>query len=245
MTKTDIKMTHPRKMKEGAGAEVLRLFPGPNIEHFDPFVLLDEFFVEPDAGFPMHEHGGFEAITYIIEGGFRHKDTMGNDSEVSAGGVQKFNAGSCLKHEEMPAGDKKSHGFQLWINLPLEFKDSEPNYQKLAAEDVPVWEEEGIKVKTIVGEDSPIELHADVLYMDVHLEEGAVYDLEIPSHFNGILYIYEGSPKVNGKTVESHHAILLKDKGELDIMTDEDSKFLIIAGKPLNEPIIQRGSFVE
>ena len=223
----------------------MRLFPGLDIEHYDPFVLMDEFFVEPGTGFPLHEHGGFEAITYMIEGGFRHKDTMGNDSQVTAGGVQKFNAGKSLKHEEMPVGDKLSHGIQLWINLPFEFKDSEPNYQKLSAEDVPVWEEEGITVRTIVGEDSPIKLYADILYMDIHLAEGAVYDLEIPPHFNGILYIYQGKPKINGRIVESHHGILLKEKGELDIMTDEDAKFVIIAGKPLKEPIIQRGSFVE
>ncbi|MFO7991713.1 MAG: pirin family protein [Thermoplasmata archaeon] len=245
MSKTEIKILNPRRIEEGAGADVLRLFPGPDIEHFDPFVLMDEFFVEAGAGFPMHKHAGFEAITYMIEGGFRHKDNLGNDSKVDAGGIQKFNAGDGIKHEEMPVGETGSHGFQLWVNLPMEYKDSEPTYQKVESDEVPEWESEGIKVRTVVGEGSPIGMYADMLFLDVHLEEGAEYDMDIPNHFHGILYTYEGSMKVNGKMLDTHHAMFVKDKSEFQMMTDEDTKFIIIAGEPLEESINIRGSIVE
>lgn len=245
MTVTDINILTPRKMKEGDGAEILRLFPGPDIEHFDPFVLLDEFFVEPGAGFPMHKHAGFEAITYMIEGGFKHRDNMGNDSWVDPGGIQKFNAGKGIEHEEMPVGESGSRGFQLWVNLPMEYKDSEPGYQKVKSEEVPEWNDEGIKVRTVVGEGSPIGMYADMLFLDIRLEEGAEYDMNIPSHFHGILYIYEGSMKVNGKVLDSHHAMFVKDKSEFNMITDEDTKFIVIAGEPLGESINIRGSIVE
>src|SRR6056297_2002791 len=155
-----------RETSDGAGARIKRLFPGPAFSHFDPFVLLDEFFVTPEAGFPEHPHQGFEAVTYMLEGAFRHKDNLSNDSVVSAGGVQRFSAGKEIRHAEMPGTDGMNHGLQLWINLPRDMKDSSPTYQQVNPKDIPVESQNGVEIRTIIGNDSPVAVNTNVLYQD-------------------------------------------------------------------------------
>src|SRR5690554_1382150 len=117
------------KMAEGEGAKVNRVFPTNNYNKYhDPFVLMDEFFVEAPAEFPPHEHRGFEAISYMLEGSFKHEDNQGNKSEVKKGGIQAFNAGKSIVHSEAPGEDGLSRGIQLWLKLPEEYKNSDPEY---------------------------------------------------------------------------------------------------------------------
>ena len=122
-----------RWTKEGRGATVRRIFPGPDIRHLDPFVLLDDFGVRRPAGFPMHPHRGFEAFTYMIEGAFFHKDNLGNESEIFAGGTQRFTSGKGAWHSEMPSTDGRNRGLQLWVNLPRRLKPMPPDYEGTAA----------------------------------------------------------------------------------------------------------------
>ncbi len=235
-----MKVITPMEKKEGAGARIKRLFPSEDINHYDPFVLLDEFFVDPSKGFPEHQHGGFEAITYMLGGGFRHKDSLGNDSTVYKGGVQKFTAGKGIIHSEMPAGTEESHGFQLWVNLPKMSKYMDPDYIALRSEDIPEHEEGGNRVRSIVGKGSPIRFQAEITYKDIHSKKE--YELKVPDEHRGLMYVYEGKVELQGNTMEPSSAVLI-DGGTVRCV--EPSRFIFLTGKPLGEKITLRGSFVE
>jgi hypothetical protein len=231
-------------MSEGAGAEVRRLFPTRRQKHIDPFVLLDEFTVEPTAGFPDHPHGGFEAVTYMLDGAFRHRDNLGHDQMVSAGGVQRFTAGKRMVHAELPGAEKTSHGLQLWVNLPQRLKKVEPDYQPVPSDDIPEREEEGVRVRTVVGEGSPVELHTEVRYVDVTVaSEGAFAD-EIPEGWNGLVYVLDGELALGEATLGPAKAAIFRGGGEVRATATEPTRFVVIAGAPHDEPIRQRGSFV-
>ncbi|MFW6196520.1 MAG: pirin family protein [Thermoplasmatota archaeon] len=237
------KLVKPDVKKEGAGARVKRLFPSEGMKHYDPFVLLDEFFVEPDAGFPEHPHGGFEAVTYILDGGFRHKDNMGNDSAISVGGVQRFTAGKEIRHSEMPEGDGPAHGFQLWINLPKELKDIEPTYQKVSSDDIPVENKNGIKITKIIDDESPVKVKADMKYHDYYFEEELSENISIKKGFNSFIYVYNGIVIVDGREIKEGTGYFTEEK-EISMSSDEDTRLIFLSGKPWNEEIKLQGSFV-
>ncbi len=244
------KLVSPEVKSEGSGAKVRRLFPSSDIDHYDPFVLLDEFFVDPEAGFPSHRHAGFEAITYIIDGGFRHKDNMGNDSSINRGGVQRFTAGRGIEHSEMPVGEEKSHGFQLWVNLPKELKKTEPSYQKVAAKDIPVKREGKTEIKTIIGKDSPVETNTPVLYQDILLEGACFTSVEFTEDYRGFLYVYEGAITLDSRGSEKEkisekQAYFPEGESRFSIQCDSRSKFIVISGKPIKEEIRLQGSIVK
>jgi len=154
-------------VSEGDGIEVKRLMPVASLRNFDPFVLWDHFDIV-SGGFPNHPHRGFEAITYMFGGGMKHKDNLGNQGTVFAGGAQRFTAGKGMIHSEMPDG--KAVGIQLWINLPKRLKDIEPDYQQVDM--IPEEMSDGVNIHTIVGESGCIQLKADVEYLDVVIEQG-------------------------------------------------------------------------
>ena len=151
-----IKLRNVTVVPEGDGVDVKRLFPLQGFMNFDPFVLWDHFNIGPGRGFPDHPHRGFEAITYMFDGGMNHKDNLGNESFVTAGGAQRFTAGAGMVHSEMPAEAGESNGIQLWINLPQRLKKIEPGYQQVDAAEFPIVELEAGQVKILVGENSPL-----------------------------------------------------------------------------------------
>ncbi|MDR2729082.1 MAG: pirin family protein, partial [Chitinispirillales bacterium] len=173
------------EMSEGAGARVLRAFPTRLIMDYDPFVLFDEFFVSKNASFPSHPHRGFEAVTYMLEGSFRHEDILGNSDEVGAFGVQRFTAGRGIVHSETP-GDKSdvSRGLQVWINLPLRLKHIEPSYQRAAAQEIPAQRVEGGGVRTVIGPASPVKTLTETVYLDITLEQQVCYETAPVSGWN-------------------------------------------------------------
>ena len=241
---------HKRKLPvietlEGAGARVKRLFPTQHLSHYDPFVLLDEFFVDPSTGFPPHTHRGFEAITYMLEGSFRHEDNMGNDTEVFPGGAQRFTAGQGITHSEMPGKEKINHGFQLWINLPKRLKGIEPGYQQVNPEQIPETTVEGRKIRTIVGEGSPVELLTPVIYLDIILDEKARYAVNTPDEFVGFIYVFQGALKTGETNIKTGEALFLKEGERLTVQSEALSRFLVLTGKPHGEPILQHGPFVD
>ena len=231
-------------MSEGAGAEVRRLFPTRRQRHVDPFVLLDEFTVKPTAGFPDHAHGGFEAVTYMLEGAFRHRDDLGNDEIVSAGGVQRFTAGKRLVHAELPGTGETSHGLQLWVNLPQRLKEIEPDYQPVPSDEIPEREDDGVRIRTVVGEGSPVELHTEVRYVDVTVGPEGIFKDRIPAEWNGLVYVLDGEVALNERKVGRGKALIFRGGGALQAAAQETSRFVLIAGAPHEEPIRQRGSFV-
>lgn len=231
--------------EDGAGARVRRLFPSEHLRSFDPFALFDEFFLEPSAGFPLHPHGGFEAVTYMLEGGFRHTDTLGNDATICEGGVQYFSAGKGIEHSEMPGTEAMNHGVQIWVNLPRAIKGMTPYYRQVKPQQIPTYEDDTAFVRTVIGGKSPVRLHETVFLLDVVLKAEKTYRYEIPDEFQGLVYPVSGDVRVEGGQLKPGEAFLLDREKRAEVYARVHSHFLLLSGSPLGEPIRLRGSFVE
>lgn len=231
---------------EGTGARVRRVFPSGLLMDFDPFVLLDEFFVDPTAGFPEHPHRGFEALTYMLDGTFWHRDNLGNDSEVGAGGVQRFTAGKGIVHSEMPGGGTTvCHGLQLWLNLPRSLKQVQPSYQQVLPEEIPQENVLGGVIRTIIGEKSPVSVQTPVAYLDIRLDKDITYELPVMSERNAFMYVYNGKLDISGMQCGKGQAYLMGASRSQTIHTLESSGFIFLAGRPHGEPIYHNGPFVD
>ena len=241
----NFKIIESKEMGEGQGATVKRIFPSKDYpKHHDPFVLMDEFFVKSPASFPKHEHRGFEAVTYMLEGSFVHEDNLGNNSEVNAGGLQTFNAGKSIIHSEKPGETGFSHGIQLWVNLPNDLKNSEPTYQQLKETKVIKDDDEG-KIKKVLGKNISVDLNTEVDYLDITLNKNNELKQKINKNHHGLIYVVKGSIKIEEKNIKEGSAMLFEKIEAATIKAKEKARFLIISGKPLNQEINIRGSFVE
>ncbi len=247
-----------QETSDGAGVNLTRLLSNNLQRRLDPFLMLDCFGSDnPDdyiAGFPDHPHRGFETITYMIEGRMLHRDSNGNEGLLENGGVQWMTAGSGLIHSEIPQQkDGVMRGFQLWLNLAAKDKMIEPWYKDYQKPDLPKYiTDEGVQVTIIAGSSNGVEGavlrdHTEPLYLDVHLPAGKPFETAIPATHNAFIVVYEGQLEVNGKAVQATQLALLANTPEADgisLTASEDSKVIIVAGKPLNEPIVQHGPFV-
>ena len=233
-----------RATKDGQDATLSRVFPSRQLPNLDPFVLLDDFDVRVPAGFPDHPHRGFEAFTYMIDGAFHHRDNLGNDSTIAAGGTQRFNSGSGARHSEMPGTRGSNRGLQLWVNLPRAKKSMTPEYQGVQATDMPVDEAEGKRIHTIVGPTSPVALHTDVEYFDVTLLADGSFGRVIPKDSSTLLYVLDGSVTVGETVVPRGHGLVL-GAGELLAKGKAGARFAWLRGAPHHEPIRHRGPFVD
>ncbi len=236
-----------KKMKaltvpEGDGVVVKRLMPVQGLMNYDPFVLMDHFNIDA-GGFPDHPHRGFEAITYMLGGGMQHADNLGNTSIVYAGGLQRFTAGQGIVHSEMPDG--QAHGIQLWINLPKRLKKIPPSYQQVDAENIPTDSNDGVVVRTLVGEGSPTVLQTGMLYLDVSIKQRSLYQFNIPSGFCGFVYVLEGEIRLEHETLQAYEALFFDQAKLLSFMAKQDSRLIVCFGKPHGEPIHQHGTFVD
>jgi redox-sensitive bicupin YhaK (pirin superfamily) len=246
---------------DGAGVRLTRVFGGQGVERFDPFLMLDEFGSEnPDdyiAGFPPHPHRGFETITYMLEGRMRHEDHLGNVGLLEGGGVQWMTAARGIIHSEMPEQEEGlMRGFQLWLNLPGKNKLADASYRDIQPHDIPTLHtRDGVKVVAIAGrfDDGQVQQQGVVErpdtephLFDLHLPAGASIAPRLPAGHRVMLYVYEGALTVAGHadSVQASRLIRLSDEGELSFASAEGARVLLIAGKPLNEPIVQYGPFV-
>ena len=238
---------------DGAGVNLTRIIGSPELNMLDPFLLLDDFGSDnPDdyiAGFPPHPHRGFETVTYMINGKFSHKDTAGNEGHLTDGGVQWMTAGKGVIHSEMPeqtAGLMR--GFQLWLNLPKEKKMIEPAYHDIQADQIPSVPLIDGQVKVISGEYKstigPGRPHTGVLYLDVHLNKKCNISIPIEKNWNSFVYVYEGEIKADNIITKGTLAVLETDGSfECESMID-DTKFILVAGEPIDEPVARGGPFV-
>lgn len=235
------------QMREGMGARVRRVLPTQALHAADPFVLLDEFFVEAGAGFPDHPHRGFEIITYMLEGALRHTDSLGNDRAVGAGGLQRITAGRGITHSEMPAAEGTNHGLQLWINLPQRLKGLEPGYQEVLPGEIPEIRSDRARVRLLVDERSPTELHTPTLYLHVRLEKGAEWAWGVPVEYEGFAYVLEGIARFGADDTEGTEGqvLVLGEGVRLPVVSVQGVEFALIAGRPHSEQARIRGSFVE
>lgn len=215
--------------------------------------MLDEFDVRAPSGFPDHPHRGFETVTYMLEGEFLHEDFKGHQGRIGPGDLQWMSAARGIVHAEIPANEKQNRGLQLWVNLASQDKLAEPSYQELPKEKIPrVSPEPGVDIKVIAGTSygttSPVYTRTPTMYIDVKLKKGKKIEQEIPENYTGFIYTLAGSAKFGSKELISdpHHTLVLNNEGNyipVESLSD-DTHFVIIAGKPIKEPIVQHGPFV-
>jgi redox-sensitive bicupin YhaK (pirin superfamily) len=240
---------------DGAGVKLRRSLGSSQTLRHDPFLMLDEFFSDnPEdylAGFPAHPHRGFETVTYMLDGRMQHKDNHGNTGDLGPGDVQWMRAASGIIHSEMPQqAEGRMRGFQLWINLPAKDKMAAAEYRDISAAQIPSHEGKGFSVKVIAGKfdgvTGPIQGGpTDPYYLDVHLEPGAVVEAALPNGHNGFVYAYDGEASVEGKPLPNRAAGLLSEGGAVKVKAGaEGARVLVLAGKPLREPVVQYGPFV-
>ncbi|XP_045595984.1 pirin [Procambarus clarkii] len=239
---------------EGRGARVRRSIGRKELRRLDPFLLLDEFRVRQPAGFPDHPHRGFETVTYMLKGSFHHQDFCGHSGVIRKGDLQWMTAGRGVVHSEMPASDGDNIGLQLWINLPASQKMIEPVYQELLASQVPSATSGGTTVKVIAGEsmgvESPVRTRTPVYYLDFQQEPGAKFTQEVPRDWNAFIYVLTGTISVVVDEEESesgpHHTLVLSQGDSVKVCNTgpDTAHFVLIAGQPIGEPVVQDGPFV-
>jgi redox-sensitive bicupin YhaK (pirin superfamily) len=249
---------------DGAGVKLRRSLGQSAWARLDPFLMLDHFSTDQAddyiAGFPAHPHRGFETVTYMLDGHMRHEDHLGNVGELKSGGVQWMTAGRGIIHSEMPQQDSgRMRGFQLWINLPAAEKMKPAGYRDIQATDIPVvMLPGGVRVKVIAGTldvngaitPGPIQgLSTDPLYLDIELPAGATLKHPIEPGYHAFVYPFEGSvtvgPSSAPRELATHHAGVLGDGDSVELTGGSaGGRALLLAGRPLLEPIVQYGPFV-
>ncbi len=255
-----IKTVTGQPTSDGAGVRLKRVLGTPQLDQLDPFLLLDEFKSDRAddylAGFPDHPHRGFETVTYMLAGTMLHQDHVGNRGELMAGSVQWMTAGRGIIHSEMPRQkDGLMWGFQLWVNLPARDKMTAPRYQDIAPEKIPeVALAGGVRARVIAGEAGgargPVEgIATQPLYLDVRMAPHAAVSVEIAPGHNAFVYVYEGyasiGPAVNAEDIGAGQLAVLSDGDRVKAATTEDpARFLLLAARPLREPVARYGPFV-
>ncbi|HET9642697.1 MAG TPA: pirin family protein [Burkholderiaceae bacterium] len=243
---------------DGAGVKLTRILTHTLQRRLDPFLMLDAFGTDnPDdyiAGFPDHPHRGFETITYMIAGRMRHRDSAGHEGLLENGSVQWMTAGRGVIHSELPEQQEgRMEGFQLWLNLPARDKMRAPWYRDIGSSEIPELERAGVKVRVIAGESHGIDGAVrreitDPLYLDVHLQPGAEFEQMLPPRHNAFVYVYRGTLSIGETQVPAQRMAILVNAADSDGVKlqagNAPARALLIAGKPLNEPIAQYGPFV-
>ena len=241
---------------DGAGVKLTRVLTGKLQRRLDPFLMLDAFGsdVADDyiAGFPDHPHRGFETVTYMLAGRMRHRDSAGNEGLLDSGGVQWMTAGRGVIHSEMPEQiEGLMEGFQLWVNLPAKNKMIAPWYRDFASAEIPEYvTAEGVRVRVIAGTSGGVtgavtREDTEPVYLDVHLPAGSTFQAGLPKTHNAFIYVYRGEVAVEETVVSScRMGILSNDAGNVTLNATTEARLILIAGRPLNEAIVQYGPFV-
>jgi len=256
---------HGTATSDGAGVKLTRVIGSQALPDLDPFLMLDEFGTdEPQdyiGGFPDHPHRGFETVTYMLDGRMRHCDNHGNQGVLVAGGVQWMTAGRGIIHSEMPEQQEgRMRGFQLWINLPGKDKMTAPRYQEFSPDKLPlVAPAKGVKVTLIAGEvkhgddqhtRGPIRQPAtDPVYLDIALDAGSVWDYSLPQGHTAFAYVFEGKAEIgegqSAQRLHTHELGVLAGGAEVHLRAAQTpARLILVAGRPLREPIARHGPFV-
>lgn len=252
------------KMIDMGGFPVKQPLPAATVDQIDPFLLVHHAEVKisedrdpMNTGVGPHPHRGFSPVTFVFKGGVHHRDSRGNSSVVKAGGTQWMNAGMGIIHSERPPADIQDLGgrqeiIQLWVNTPQKNKMDEPAYFPLHADETPVVpnEHENVEIKIVAGEyngvKGPILTISPILALRMNFQKGATHFFDIPEHFNAFIYILDGQLKVNGYGyVDGLNLIQLNnDANGIGVEALKDTRFILMAGEPLNEPVESQGPFV-
>jgi redox-sensitive bicupin YhaK (pirin superfamily) len=264
-TTAQTSLTNPRNVErivigqptsDGAGVKLTRVLSQDLQRRLDPFLMLDAFGSDTPgdylAGFPDHPHRGFETVTYMLAGRMRHRDSAGNEGLLQSGGVQWMTAGRGVIHSELPEqAEGLMEGFQLWLNLPAKDKLTAPWYRDLQSEELPEWRAPGVTARVIAGSSHGIagavqREATDVLYLDLHLDPDASFEQALPAGHNAFVYVYRGDVTIGAQAVPQQRMAILANQGDgVRISASADgARVLLIAGRPLKEPIAQYGPFV-
>jgi redox-sensitive bicupin YhaK (pirin superfamily) len=244
---------------DGDGVKLTRVLTQPLQRRLDPFLMLDAFGSDSAAdyigGFPSHPHRGFETVTVMLEGSMRHQDSVGNVGLLEPGSVQWMTAGRGIIHSEMPEQEEgRMAGFQLWVNLAAKDKMAAPEYRDVPPQGVPVYTlDDGVRVRVIAGVSRGVtgavtRPTTEPLYLDITLPAGAVFEHTLPAGHNAFVYVYGGAVEIESTRVERERMAILANDAAADGVRiralDGEAKLLLVAGRPLNEPIAQYGPFV-
>ena len=231
------------------------VLPSDNWAEFDPFLLMAEDIFQKNA-FDVHPHRGMETVTYIIDGALEHSDNKGGSGVLKPGDAQWMTAGRGIMHLEAPPENVAVHTLQLWVNLPKANKLTAPRYQDISSSNIPLRKEEGVTYRVFSGNSGDVvsttKNYVPVTYVEIIIDSGYTANQDIPSDYNGFMYILEGSGVFGGNQVKGGKGeVLLLDSvketvgtSEITIKADEKLRIIFVAGKPLNEPIVARGPFV-
>jgi len=261
-----LEIVEPVYVIEGAGVLLKRSIATATLDYVDPFLLFDHFGSENPGdyvlGFPMHPHRGIETVTYILNGHVDHKDSMGNAGTIGRGDIQWMTSGSGILHEEMPKEPEDGilEGFQLWVNLPKKLKMTEPRYRGVESSQIQKIEhEDGEVIKVIAGEFEGIEgavtdIYADPTYLDVYVPAKSSMEIPVNDGHVVLAYVFEGegvfgdfeldSPE-KGSAIKATNMVIFDEGNIIRVYTENDAvRFLLMSGKPLNEPVARYGPFV-
>jgi redox-sensitive bicupin YhaK (pirin superfamily) len=243
---------------DGDGVRMTRIIGTRELNMLDPFLLLDAF--ESDrpedyiGGFPSHPHRGFETVTYLLAGRMRHKDNAGNEGVIEPGGVQWMTAGRGIVHSEMPEQENGLlMGFQLWVNLPARAKMAAPAYQEYPPSETPLEQREnGTEIRVIAGttglgtRGAVDNDYVRPTYLDVKLPAGETLDQAVGHEDSAFLYLIDGALEVGDSSAGLDRRTLgiLGPGGRIRVRAAEDSRFLLVSARPLNEPVARGGPFV-
>jgi len=247
---------------DGDGVKLRRSLGASQALRHDPFLMLDEFYSDdPDdyiGGFPPHPHRGFETVTYMLAGRMRHEDHLGNQGDLEPGGVQWMSAAGGIIHSEMPQqSEGRMRGFQLWINLPAAEKMKPATYRDIAASEIPeVALNNGGMARIIAGTFSyegsqtrgPVQgISTEPLFVDLRLPAGGSVSVPLAPGHNALVYAWDGSVRTAGEgpVLGAGQAGLLSTGDQVTLQAgDEDAGILLLAARPLGEPVVQYGPFV-
>lgn len=260
MTERTLRQVIPgAETSDGAGVRIKRSLGQHPSVRLDPFLMLDEFgsadAADYIAGFPSHPHRGFETVTYMIEGHMLHEDHLGNRGDLRNGGVQWMTAGRGIIHSEMPQQEEgMMRGFQLWLNLPAKEKMTDAGYRDIQPEEIPDIAFDGGRIKLIAGEltidgeshrGAVADRSTQPIYADIHLDAAGQVTLPVPEGHNGMLYLYDGDASLGETALQRSAANVLGDGDRITVTAGANgAQLLLIAGKPIGEPIVQYGPFV-
>jgi redox-sensitive bicupin YhaK (pirin superfamily) len=241
---------------DGSGVRLSRLIGSAQLPQLDPFLLLDYFRSddpnEDVGGFPPHPHRGFETVTYLLSGQVVHRDNAGHSGTLQAGGVQWMTAGKGIVHSEMlQQQNGQLAGFQLWVNLPSKYKMTASRYQEFKQEALPLEQrEEGIEIRVVAGKTSqntqgPVrQLMTPALFFDITIPNKKTFNERLNALFHGFIYVIEGAVSVKDVLLETDTLAILGEGEQVEVTACEPSRFLLVAGLPLREPIARQGPFV-
>lgn len=256
LSRTIIKVTRGMPTQDGAGVSLTRLIGTPEIPDLDPILMLDNFGSEDPkayiAGFPPHPHRGFETVSYMIAGTLEHRDNKGGRGLITDGGVQWMTAGKGVVHSEMPAQTSGlMFGFQLWLNLPAKEKMMQPWYRDIPEAVIPAFQpSSNISVKLIAGEwgdhkGSGPARATEPFIADLSFNAASATRVPVPDGHNGFIFVFKGAIQAADQMLQNGQLGVLSKSGALELRAvDQSARALIVAGKPLNEPIAKHGPFV-